>query len=107
MSAGTDIQIQSAMTLAQSAPVQAPRSATTLGGAKKVAEQFEGVLMSQMLNEMFEGIKTDGMFGGGQGEEMFRSLMVDEYGKQIAKQGGMGLTSAITKQLLSHQEVAQ
>jgi Rod binding domain-containing protein len=60
-----------------------------------------------MLNEMFEGIKTDGMFGGGPGEEMFRSLMVDEYGKQIAKQGGMGLTDAVTKQLLSHQEVAQ
>jgi Rod binding domain-containing protein len=105
MSAPTEIQ--GAMTLAQSAPVQAPRAAMTASGTKKVAEQFEGVLMSQMLNEMFEGIKTDGMFGGGPGEEMFRSLMVDEYGKQIAKQGGMGLTHAITKQLLSHQEMAQ
>jgi Rod binding domain-containing protein len=103
----TDIQIQGAMTLAQSAPVQMPRAAMTAAGTKKVAEQFEGVLMSQMLNGMFEGIKTDGMFGGGEGEEMFRSLMIDEYGKQIAKQGGMGLTSAITRQLLSHQETAQ
>ena len=105
MSAATDIQ--GAMTMAQSAPVQTPRAALTPAGTKKVAEQFEGVLMSQMFNEMFEGIKTDGMFGGGEGEEMFRSLMVDEYGKQVAKQGGLGLTNAITKQLLSHQEIVQ
>jgi len=101
------VDIQNAMTMAQSAPVHAPKAAMTAGGTVKVAQQFEGVLMSQMLNEMFEGISTDGMFGGGPGEEMFRSMMVDEYGKQITKQGGMGLTSAITKQLLSHQEVAQ
>jgi len=104
MNASADIQ--GAMTLAQSAPVMAPKAAMTPAGTKKVAEQFEGVLVSQMLNGMFEGLKTDGMFGGGEGEEMFRSLMIDEYGKQIAKQGGMGLTDAITKQLLSHQEVA-
>ena len=50
---------------------------------------------------MFEGIPTDGPFGGGQGEEMFRSLMVDEYGKQIETQGGFGLPPPITRQLLS------
>src|ERR1700744_3517034 len=101
---GPDIDIQSAMTLARSAPVAAPKAGMNAGTTKKTAQQFEGVLMSQMLNEMFEGISTDGMFGCGQGEEMFRSLMVDEYGKQIAAQGGMGLTAAVTKQLLSHQE---
>ena len=53
---------------------------------------------------MFEGIKTDGPFGGGQGEQMFRSLMLDQYGKQIAERGGFGLSDAITRALLSHQE---
>jgi Rod binding domain-containing protein len=105
MSAATDIQ--GAMAIAQSAPVIAPKAAPTAAATKKTAQQFEGVLISQMLNDMFEGVKTDGMFGGGEGEEMFRSLMVDEYGKQIAAQGGIGLTAAITKQLLSHQEVKQ
>ena len=105
MSAATDIQ--GAMAMAQSAPVVTPKAAPTPEGTRKTAQQFEGVLMSQMLNEMFEGIKTDGMFGGGEGEEMFRSMMVDENGKQIAAQGGMGLTAAVTRQLLSHQEVAQ
>ncbi len=56
---------------------------------------------------MFQGISTDGPFGGGQGEEMFRSLMLDEYGKEIVARGGFGLSASITKQLLAHQEKQQ
>ena len=74
---------------------------------KKVAQQFEGVMISQMLNDMFEGVKTDGMFGGGEGEDMFRSMMIDEYGKQIVKQGGLGLSTQVTNELLKRQEVMQ
>jgi Rod binding domain-containing protein len=37
---------------------------------------------------------------------MFRSLMIDQYGKQMSAQGGIGLASTITAQLLKHQEVA-
>ena len=55
--------------------------------AKKAAQEFEGVFITQFLGQMFSGIPTDGPFGGGQGEEMFRSLMVDEYGKQIDSAG--------------------
>jgi flagellar protein FlgJ len=96
--------IQNAMTLAQSAPVKTPRQVTNEAAAKKAAGEFEGVLVSQMMGAMFEGISTDGPFGGGQGEAMFRSLMLDEYGKQVTKHGGLGLTDAITRSLLSHQE---
>ncbi|MBL6939854.1 MAG: rod-binding protein [Alphaproteobacteria bacterium] len=71
---------------------------------KKVAQQFEGVFISQFLGEMFSGIQTDGPFGGGQGEEMFRSLMIDEYGRQIATQGGFGLSAAIQREMLKMQE---
>jgi Rod binding domain-containing protein len=96
-------EIQGAMSLAQSAPIYAPKAASTMAATKKAAQQFEGVLISQMLNGMFEGVKTDGMFGGGEGEEMFRSLMTDEYGKQIAAQGGLGLSAGVTQELLKQQ----
>jgi Rod binding domain-containing protein len=65
------------------------------------------VFISEFLGSMFEGISTDGPFGGGQGEAMFRSLMLDEYGKQVAGRGGFGLADAITKSLLAHQEARQ
>jgi len=101
MSATTEIQ--GAISLAQSVPVHAPKAASTAAATQKAAQQFEGVLISQMLNGMFEGVKTDGMFGGGEGEEMFRSLMIDEYGKQIAAQGGLGLSAGVTQELLRQQ----
>ena len=86
------------------AAIVAPHATADAAKAKQVSQQFEGVLISQMLNDMFAGVKTDGMFGGGAGEEMFRSLMIDEYGKQIAKQGGLGLADHVTRELLKRQE---
>ena len=99
MSAGLD----TAQAALQSQVLKAPVAGATKAATVKVAQQFEGVLISQMLNSMFEGVKTDGMFGGGEGEEMFRSMMVDEYGKQMAKQGGLGLADHVTRELLKRQ----
>ncbi|WP_096702447.1 rod-binding protein [Magnetospirillum sp. 15-1] len=74
--------------------------------AAKAGRQFEAMYMSQMMQHMFEGIKTDGIFGGGSGEQMFRSLLIDEYGKMVASKGnGIGIGAAVQKMLLSHQEV--
>ncbi|HVP86319.1 MAG TPA: rod-binding protein [Rhizomicrobium sp.] len=102
-----DAAIAGATTIAQSAIVMTPHATNNLAAAKKAAKQFESVLVSQMLGGMFEGIKTDGLFGGGEGEAMFRSMLLDEYGKQIVNQGGFGLSDAITKSLLMHQEQPQ
>lgn len=73
--------------------------------ARKSAEEFEAFFIAQVLDQMFKGIKTDEPFGGGHGEEMFRGLMHQEYGKSIAKQGGIGIADAVMRELLSHQEV--
>ncbi len=84
-----------------------PKAGTTeTARAAKAGRQFEAMYMSQMLKHMFEGIKTDGVFGGGNGEEMFRSLLIDEYGKMVANKGnGIGIGAAVQRTLLSHQEV--
>ena len=98
--------LDSSMALVQSAaPKPAPVSAKTLAGAQKAAKEYEGVFISQFLGSMFQGISTDGPFGGGTGEAMFRSLMIDQYGKQIEAHGGFGLAAAMTKQLLAQQEM--
>jgi Rod binding domain-containing protein len=101
------LNIQGVMTTAQNMPVNRPHGTNDPMVAKKVATQFEGILVTQFLNQMFEGISTDGMFGGGPGESMFRSLMVDEYGKQIAGNGGLGLSDAIQREMLKMQEHTQ
>jgi peptidoglycan hydrolase FlgJ len=99
--------IASAMTIARTAPVQAPSATANVATAQKAAKDFESVFVAQMLGQMFSGLATDGVFGGGEGEAMFRSLMLDEYGKQITAQGGIGLADSVTRQLLKHQEIKQ
>lgn len=100
-------ELLAATTAANAAPVKAPAPTANVAAAKKAAQEFESVFLSQMLGSMFEGISSEPPFGGGQGEEMFRSLMIDEYGKSIAGQGGIGLADVVTRQLLKGQEAAQ
>lgn len=69
----------------------------------EAAEDFEAVFISEMLKPMFEMTEVDDTFGGGKGEEVFRGLMVNEYGKMIAKQGGIGLSAHIKAELIKMQ----
>ncbi|MCF4166590.1 rod-binding protein [Zavarzinia compransoris] len=71
---------------------------------KDSAEDFEAMVVSQMLVPMFEGIKTDGPFGGGAGEAAFRTFLIDEYGKAIAARGGIGLSDMMIRSLLVTEE---
>lgn len=79
----------------------------TMRGIKKAAKDFEAVFISQMLNHMFAGVKVDENFGGGQGEEMFRSMMLDEYGKMIADTGQLGIADSMMADMIKMQEGVQ
>ena len=103
----TALQMDAATAMAHASGSSLPNvpKNADLNKLRDTAQDFEAVFLSQMLKPMFEGIETDGMFGGGQGEEMWRSLMVDEYGKSIAKQGGIGIADAVMRTMLEMQEV--
>ena len=72
---------------------------------RKAAEEFEGFFVSMMLESMFAGIKTDTMFGGGQGEAVFRSMLLQEYGKSISQSDGFGIADSVQREILKLQEV--
>lgn len=71
---------------------------------ENAAQDFEAVFISEMIKPMFETVGVDDMFGGGKGEEVFRGMLVQEMGKSIAKQGGLGLADQVRAQLLKIQE---
>ena len=81
------------------------RSLNSPPALRQVAEELEGIFISQLINHMFKGIKTDGLTGGGNGEAMFRDLLVQEYGNAISKSSGIGLADSIERQLLERQEI--
>ena len=121
-----DAAIQGATALAQQALLAAaPRRVGEAGGgsvpasgnqirptaseakADAAAKDYESIFISQFLGSMFSGIQSDSITGGGQGEEMFRSLMVNEYAKGIEQQGGFGMAAQMKAELLKHQQGAQ
>ena len=73
----------------------------------KAAQEFEAMVLGQMLQPMFETIdlsKTP--TGGGAGEAAWKPMMVNEIAKQMAKQGGLGLAKPVFAQMLRMQEAA-
>ena len=72
----------------------------------ETARDFEAMFMTEMLRPMFEGLKVDEIFGGGKGEEIFQSMMLDEYGKNMAAQGSLGIADLVKEQLIEMQSRA-
>lgn len=83
--------------------VHAAEDLAKRGKIKETAQNFEASFLSVMMQQMFEGVKTAAPFGGGQGEEMFKSVMADAMSKQVAKAGGVGLSHTIEREMLKLQ----
>lgn len=76
--------------------------------AEKTARDFESVFLAEMLRPIFATVKPDTEFGGGHGEEVFQSLLVDEYAKQIAhSKHSIGIAEAVKKVILKTQDSEQ
>lgn len=87
----------------KAAPVMSASEVAKRAAIKKTATDFEASFLSTMLNQMFEGVKSGGPFGGGAGEEAYKSFMIDGYAKQMAKAGGVGVARAVQHEMLKMQ----
>jgi len=101
-----DLELSQALSALKRAPVLTG-AAKDAAAADKAAKEFEAVFIGQMVSAMFEGVKSDGPFGGGSGETIFRSLMIEQYSKTIAGQGGFGLADQVKREILRLQEMKQ
>ncbi len=72
--------------------------------ARAAAEEFEAVFLAEMLGPIFDGVGNGGLFGGGPGERIYRSLMVREYAAAIARSDGVGIADAVQREILKLQE---
>lgn len=76
--------------------LRADRGADELARA---AREFETMFLSEMLAPMFESLDTEGLGGGGLGEQMFRPMLVERYAQAIAQAGGVGLADSLIQEL--------
>lgn len=82
-------------------------NASEMARIEEVAENYEAVFLSQMVAHMFQDVGKNSMFHGGQTEEIFKGLLIEEYGKSVASQGGIGLAEHIKAELIRIQEANQ
>ncbi len=87
-------------------PTAAP-AAAGIDKVKKVSQDFESVFLTNMFENMFEGLDDDGPFGAGSGNGVWRSMLTEEYAKSISASGGIGIAKQIQHQLTSLQEKHQ
>ena len=84
-------------------PTAPPRAGEQTDDIRRIAEEFEGMFLAEMLAPMFESLDTDGLGGGGVGERVFRPMLVERYAEAIAKSGGIGLADAVVRELVRLQ----
>ncbi|HKZ16781.1 MAG TPA: rod-binding protein [Geobacteraceae bacterium] len=68
--------------------------------AKKVAREFETLFVGMMLKSMRETVGKDSLTNGGHGEDVYRSLLDQEYARAISENHGLGLADIMEKELL-------
>lgn len=66
---------------------------------RTTGQEFETMVLKDMLENMFKGVETDGLFGAGHSEEIWRSFMLDEYAKLMAERGAIGIGQNIDEML--------
>lgn len=72
--------------------------------AKKVSQDFEALFVGMMMKSMRETVGKDKLTGGGHGEEVYRSLLDQEYANASVKRGGgLGLAKIIEKDIIRQE----
>ncbi|MDG5496334.1 rod-binding protein [Niveispirillum sp. BGYR6] len=80
-------------------PPATPPAAAGVDKVNSVAREFEAMMLNQALQSMFEGVSTEGAFGGGYAEEVYRGMMLDAVARSIADGGGLGIAPQVAAQI--------
>jgi Rod binding domain-containing protein len=87
-------------------PMQPQARESVPDDLRRAAEEFEAVFLAEMLSPMFEGIDTEGLGGGGLGEQIFRPMLVERYAEALSRAGGVGIAESVVRELMRLQETA-
>lgn len=87
---------QFAAALAKTSPEQKAKAMAT-------AQDFEAMFINSMFSQMTSGIKGDGPFGDTPSTGVWRSMLTQQYAKNFAKAGGLGISNDVYRTLILHQ----
>jgi Rod binding domain-containing protein len=68
---------------------------------EKASQDFESLFVNYMLQQMRNTIPEQSLFGGGQAEKIYTSLLDTELSKTISQEHSIGLANLIYTQMLA------
>ncbi len=84
-----------------------PASAAATARIDRAAQEFEALVIAQLLAPIFSSVETPGLAGGGPGEKAFAGLLQEEYAKSIAARGGFGIADQVKAALIEMQSASR
>jgi flagellar protein FlgJ len=77
------------------------------GNIHQTAVGFEASFLTTVFQTMFQSVKTSEPFGGGPGEDMWKSFLAEQMAKQVAKRGGIGVSKGVEREMLKLQGLTE
>lgn len=66
---------------------------------KKACQNFESLLVSNLLSQMRKTVSKSDLFGSGEKEEMFQGMLDNEIAGEVSKAGSIQIADILYKQL--------
>ena len=76
-----------------------PRAAEEDAKLRAACRDLEAVFLNLLMTQMRKTVPKSSLVGGGNQEEIFRSMLDSETTKNMARAGGMGLADMLYRQL--------
>lgn len=89
-------------------PVGAPQNSKvsdmTASQIEQTAQEFESLFIGMMIEHMFGDSMGEEAFGDKESADVYKGMMAENYGREIAQAGGIGVASYVKAELLRLQE---
>ena len=76
----------------------------SVGEVKKAAQQFEALLLQQMMKAMWRTVPKGGMLSGSNEEGMFRDMLNESLADEISKGQGVGIKQVLEREFLKYEK---
>ena len=90
---------------ASSSEVKDPEIAKKNAEIRQLSEDFESLFLGMVLKSMRDSVQKSGLIDGGNAENIYRSMLDDEYAKQMSSQHHTGLADQIADFLIGQNQV--
>jgi flagellar protein FlgJ len=76
-----------------------------VGRVRQAAQDFEAMMLGQMLATVRQGL-GQGVLSG-RGQRLYQAMLDEELGRVLARGGGLGLADVLVRELVRQPEVAR